>query len=140
MAVLKHREVTEKVIRAFFDVYNDLGPGYLESVYRESMIIALHQAGLDARREIPVPVYFRGHPVGNFKADILVNGVVLLELKTARAIDDSHQAQLMHYLRATDVEVGLLLNFGPRAEFKRMVFENARKNPRKSAKSAVGAA
>ncbi len=137
MTVLKHREITEKVIRAFYDVYNDLGPGYLESVYQQSMVIALREAGLDVRCEVPIVVYFRGHRVGKFNADLMVNGVVLLELKTARAIDESHYAQLMHYLKATEIEVGLLLNFGPKAEFKRIVFENSRKNPRQSAKSAV---
>ena len=138
MVVQKHREVTDKILRAFFDVYNELGNGYLESVYQESMVIAMQGAGLDVRREVEIPVRFRGHLVGNSKADLLVNGVVLVELKTARAFDESHQAQLMHYLKATDIEVGLLLNFGPKPEFKRLVFEDSRKNPRKSAKSAVG--
>ena len=87
--------------------------------------------------QFSIPVWFRGQLVGNFSADVLVNGVVLLELKAAKTLDMVHQAQLMHYLKATDIEVGLLLNFGGRPEFRRIVFENERKkireNPRKSA-------
>ena len=139
MAVLKHRDITEKIIRAFFDVYNELGPGFLESVYRDSMFIALRDAGMHVEREVRIPVWFHGERVGDFRADLLVNSLVLVELKTARAFDESHQAQLVHYLKATEIEVGMLLNFGPKAEFKRLIFENSRKNPRKSVESAKSA-
>src|SRR5262245_50937235 len=108
---LKHETLTGAILETFFQVYNELGPGFLESVYEKAMEIALSSAGFRVQRQIPVPVWFRGHPIGNFAADLLVEDVVLLELKAARAIEPAHEAQLIHYLRATDIEVGLLLNF-----------------------------
>lgn len=126
----KHGEITQKIIGIFFDVYNELGHGFLESVYGKSLEFALNSAGLKARRKIEVPVMFRGQSVGDFEADMLVENKVLLELKTARALDSSHEAQLLNYLRATDIEVGLLLNFGLRPEFKRLLFDNPRKSIR----------
>ena len=134
---LKHRELTEKIIGVFYDVYNELGHGFLESVYRDSMLIALEQAGLQCNSEASVPVLFRGRDVGQFRADIIVEGLVILELKTAASIDRSHEAQLYNYLRATQIEVGLLLNFGKHPEFRRVVFSNEEKkirvHPRESA-------
>ena len=121
---LKHSETTEKIIGAFYAVYNELGPGFLESVYQRSMTIALQDLGLKAECEPPVAVWFRGQQVGDFRADLCVENVILLELKTARSIDPAHEAQIMHYLRATQYEVGLLLNFGPKAEFRRFLLEN----------------
>ena len=121
---LKHSETTEKVIGAFYAVYNELGPGFLESVYQRSMTIALQELGLKADCELPVAVWFRGQQVGDFRADLCVDDAVLLELKTARSIDPAHEAQIMHYLRATKFEVGLLLNFGPKAEFRRVILDN----------------
>jgi GxxExxY protein len=102
----KHSEITEKIIRAFYEVYNELGHGFLESVYERSLEIALNSLGLKVCRQIQVPVWFRGQPVGDFTADMLIEGCVLLELKAARALDSSHQAQLLNYLRATEIEVG----------------------------------
>jgi GxxExxY protein len=125
--ILLHAELTQKIIGVFFDVYNELGPGLLEAVYRNAMCIALGKAGLTAEAEVPVNVMFQGEIVGEYRADILVNDVVVLELKTARAIDRIHQAQLMNYLRATKIEIGLLLNFGDRPEFKRLACSNVRK-------------
>ncbi|MGH9580633.1 MAG: GxxExxY protein [Terriglobales bacterium] len=133
---LKHRELTDKIIGVFYDVYNELGHGFLESVYQGAMEIALKDAGLRVDREVAIPVWFRKRDVGNFKADLLVEGCVLLELKAAQAIDRAHEAQIMNYLRATEIEVGLLLNFGPKPQFKRFVFEKERKirvHPRESA-------
>ncbi len=136
-AELKHRELTEKIIGVFYDVYNELGHGFLESVYQSAMEIALKDAGLRVERELAIPVWFRRRDVGNFKADLVAEGCVLLELKTAQAIDRAHEAQLMNYLRATEIEVGLLFNFGPKPQFRRFVFENERKkirvHPRESA-------
>jgi GxxExxY protein len=133
---LKHSELTEKIIGVFYDVYNELGHGFLESTYAEAMVIALAQSGLSAVREVPVPVWFRGQKVGQYFADMLVNNAVLLELKTARNLESAHEAQLLHYLRATEIEVGLLLNFGQRPQFRRLLFDNPRKkirgNPCKS--------
>ena len=126
----KHGDVTQRTIGVFFDVYNELGHGFLESVYAKSLELALNSTGLTARRKIEIPVTFRGHNVGEFEADMLVENCMLLELKTARALDSAHEAQLLNYLRATDIEVGLLLNFGLKPEFKRMIFDNPRKSIR----------
>src|SRR2546423_11493947 len=123
----KHPEITDKIINVFFEVYNELGHGFLESVYERSLEIALNSLDLRVCRQIQIPVWFRAKPVGDFIADMLVEDCVLLELKAARALDSSHQAQLLNYLRATEIEVGLLLNFGLKPEFKRLIFDNPRK-------------
>ncbi len=127
---LKHGSLTDKILGVFYGVYNELGHGFLESVYHRSLVLALESAGLNVCSRVAVPVWFRGHQVGHFEADVLVESCVLLELKAARSLDSSHQAQLLNYLRATDIEVGLLLNFGERPEFKRVVFDNLKKKTR----------
>jgi GxxExxY protein len=123
----KHGDITQKVIGVFYDVYNELGYGFLESVYQKALGLALNGAGLHVCAPIKISVWFRGTKVGYFEGDMLVEKCVLLELKATRALDSSHQAQLLNYLRATDIEIGLLLNFGPKPEFKRLLFDNARK-------------
>src|SRR5258705_6306234 len=130
----KHAEITRKIIGVFFDVFNELGHGFLESVYQKSLELALNASGISVRRKIEVPVWFRSNRVGDFEADMLVEGCVLLELKAVRCLDSSHEAQLLNYLRATDIEVGLLLNFGLKPEFKRLIFDNARKLSHRSAR------
>jgi GxxExxY protein len=127
---LKHSELTEKIIGVFYDVYNELGHGFLESTYAEALTVALEEIGLCTAREVPVPVWFRGRKVGQYYADLIVEGVVLLELKAARTLESAHEAQLLHYLRATEIEVGLLLNFGLRPQFRRLLFDNLRKKIR----------
>jgi GxxExxY protein len=129
---LKHSDLTDKVIGVFYDVYNELGHGFLESTYAEALAVALEQSKLSTAREVPVTVWFRGRKVGQYYADLIVEGVILLELKAARTLDSAHEAQLLHYLRATDVEVGLLLNFGLRAQFRRLLFDNERKKIREN--------
>jgi len=139
-ANLKHAELTERIIGVFFDVYNELGHGFLESVYQRALGFALLDAGISVQEQVPISVWFRQRNMGDFKADMLVEGKVLLELKAARSIDLAHEKQLINYLRATDIEVGLLLNFGVKPEFRRLVFENTRKigvNQRKSAAEEV---
>ena len=140
-AGLKYSELTQKIIGVFYDVYNELGHGFLESTYAEALVMALQDSGLNAAREIPVPVWFRGRRVGQYYADLIVEGVVLLELKAARTIDEAHEKQLLNYLRATQIEVGLLLNFGLKPQFRRLVYENERKgirvDPRVSAAERV---
>ena len=126
----KHRETSQKVIGIFYSVYNELGYGFIESVYHKSMVVALNSEGVKVCSPVEVPVWFRGHQVGDFEGDILVDNSVLLELKAARTLDSSHQAQILNYLRATDIEVGLLLNFGTKPEFKRLIFDNQRKASR----------
>lgn len=136
-----HSEITEKVIGVFFEVHNELGGGFLESVYQQALRIALGQAGLHVSLEVPVPVYFRGAVVGNFRADIVVNESVLLELKAVSALDGAHDGQVLHHLRATRFEVGMLLNFGPRPQFRRFILEDEKKKicalPRESAVEAL---
>jgi GxxExxY protein len=124
---IKHRDLTYKIIGVFYDVYNELGHGFLESVYQKSLGLALEAAGLEICWPVAIPVWFRGLQVGHFEGDMLVERCVLLELKAVRALDGSHQAQLLNYLRATDIEVGLLLNFGVKPEFKRLLLDNSRK-------------
>lgn len=135
-----HAEITEKVIGVFFEVYNELGGGFLESVYQQAMRIALEQAGLRVAVEVPVPVYFRGEVVGNFRADIVVNDSVLVELKAISGFDAAHDGQVLHYLRATRFEVGLLLNFGPKAQFRRFILEEEKKKIRAIPRESVVAA
>jgi GxxExxY protein len=129
---LKHGEITDRIIGCFYEVYNELGHGFLESVYREALTVALEAAGLRVQREAPIPVWFKGHTVGEYRADLLVDGLVIVEIKVARALEPSHEAQLIHYLKATRVEVGLLLNFGPRPYVKRVVFDNPLKKIREN--------
>jgi GxxExxY protein len=119
--------LTEKIIRVFYEVYNELGFGFLESVYREGMRIALGEAGFRVEAEVPVPVSFRGKLVGVFRADIVVGGRIIVELKTAELISKAHEAQVLHYLRASEMEVGLVMNFGPVAKFRRIEMRNDRK-------------
>jgi len=129
---LKHGDLTDKIIETFYDVYNELGPGFLESVYQHSFAIALSSGGLKVQRELAVPVYFRGQLVGDFRADLLVEDSVLLEVKTCRVLEPAHEAQLLHYLRATRFEVGLLLNFGPMPRVRRIILDNERKHIREN--------
>ncbi|MCU1266015.1 MAG: hypothetical protein JWM21_2333 [Acidobacteria bacterium] len=133
----KHGEITKVVIAVFYEVYNELGYGFLESVYEKSLQIALTSAGLRALQQIEIPVSFRGQRVGDFTADLLIEDCVLLELKAAKAFDPAHVAQLLNYLRATEIEVGLLLNFGLKPEFKRLIFDNPRKALRGNPCSSV---
>jgi GxxExxY protein len=127
---LKHGELTDKIIGVFYDVYNELGHGFLESTYSEAMAFALAESGLLVRREVAVPVWFREKKIGPYFADVVVDNAVLLELKTARTIESAHEAQLLHYLRATEIELGLLLNFGLHPQFRRLLFDNQRKKIR----------
>ena len=129
----KHSELTELVIGVFYDVYNELGFGFLESVYRNSLRLALLEKGLNVESEVSVSVYFRGVSVGDFRADLLVNGVILLELKTAEKIIPAHEAQVLNYLRSTKLELGLILNFGPRPQVRRLLLDNSRKLARSHA-------
>ncbi|HUR54562.1 MAG TPA: GxxExxY protein [Gemmataceae bacterium] len=125
-----HAPLTRRIIGAFYDVYNELGHGFLEKVYQSALIVAPEDDGLQVCRSVPIPVFFRGRNVGDYIGDVLVEGAVYLELKAVRALDSSHEAQLLNYLRATPIEVGLLLNFGPKPQVKRLVYDNPRKRHR----------
>jgi GxxExxY protein len=129
---IKYADVTGKIIGIFYDVYNELGYGFLEAVYEESLVIALRQEGLVVNRQVSVPVWFRNQKVGEFRADVTVEECVLLELKCAKDLDPAHEAQILHYLKSTDIEVGLLLNFGLKPQFRRFLFDNERKRIREN--------
>lgn len=122
-----HSELTERIIGVFYEVYNELGYGFVESVYETAMYKALREKGFNVQRQVAVPVWFRGEQIGNFCADLVVDDTVILELKAAQALDAAHIAQLLNYLRATHIEVGLLLNFGKRPNIRRLAFSNERK-------------
>jgi GxxExxY protein len=124
---IKCRELTEKVIRSFYKVYNKLGYGFLEKVYENAILVDLNREGINAIAQAPIKVLYEGHVVGEYFADILVEDKVIVEIKAARALASEHEAQLLNYLKATNVEVGLLLNFGTQPEVKRKVFDNYKK-------------
>jgi GxxExxY protein len=123
----KYSELTEQIIGIFYEVYNELGFGFLEKVYEEAMVVALKEHEIAFQQQVPIPVWFHGQVIGSYDADLVANSVVLLELKACRTLDSSHEAQLLHYLRSTEIEVGLLLNFGPRPQVRRLAFDNERK-------------
>jgi GxxExxY protein len=127
MADGKHVEITGKVIGAFFKVYNKLGYGFNEKVYENALAIELRKAGLKVETQKEITVYYDDITVGDYRADVLVNDAVIVELKAARELAEEHEAQLLNYLKATTIEVGLLLNFGIKAEHKRKVYDNERK-------------
>ena len=130
-------ELTRRIIGVYFEVYNELGFGFLESVYQEAIAIALSEAGLPCSREQVVTVWFRGRSIGEFRPDLVVGGAVVVELKVAQSLAAVHNVQVINYLRATPFEVGLLLNFGPRTEFRRLVFSNHRKVQRINSRSSA---
>ena len=123
----KHSELTEQIIGAFYTVYSALGYGFLEKVYAKSLMIELRQRGMKVDSEFPINVYYLGQQVGEYYADLIVNDLVILEIKAVKNLVDEHEAQLLNYLKATPYEVGLLLNFGPKPETKRRSFDNSSK-------------
>jgi len=122
-----HSEITEKIIKAFYKVNNTLGYGFLEKVYENSMVIELRKMELSVSQQKSIKVHYEKEEVGNYYADLLVNDLVIIELKAAESLCEEHEAQLINYLKATNIEVGLLLNFGRKAEFKRKIFSNDKK-------------
>ncbi len=126
-SLYKHSDLTEQIIGAFYAVYSALGYGFLEKVYVKALMIELKNRGMNPRDELPIHVYYAGQLIGEYFADIVVNDLVILEVKAAKAIASEHEAQLLNYLKATPYEVGLILNFGPKPETKRRSFDNSRK-------------
>jgi GxxExxY protein len=124
---LIHWELTERIIGVYHDAYHELGGGFLEKVCHRVMVIALSEAGLQVTEGLRFDVHFRGQCVGQFFPDIVVNGLVLIEVKSCPALEQRHKAQVINYLRASPLEVGLLLNFGPKREIDRIVYSNERK-------------
>ncbi len=122
-----HKELTDEILHWFYQVHYKLGFGFLEKVYKNALFLELTNAGLKCETEKPINVYYNGKVVGVFYADIVVDGKVILELKAVDAICKEHEYQLINYLKACDLEVGLLLNFGKKAEVKRVIYTNDRK-------------
>ena len=126
--VLKHGDVTDKILHAFFKkVYPKLGYGFLEKVYENALALELRRMGLRVKQQAAIDVYYEGVIVGEYSADLLVEDVVIVELKAIQRLTDADEAQLLNYLRATPYEVGLLLNFGPRPDFRRKAYDNVNK-------------
>jgi GxxExxY protein len=124
----KHKQITDKIIKAFYKVYNALGYGFLEKVYENALFIELIEMELSVEQQKPIKVSYYGKAVGEYFADLVVNNQIIVELKTAENLSDAHVAQLLNYLKATEIEVGLLLNFGQKPSFRRKVFSNQRKS------------
>lgn len=127
-----HSDITEKIIKAFFIVYNYLGYGFLEKVYENAMMIELRKMGLKCENQKPLKVYYYNDEIGSYFADIIVEEKVIVELKAAESLVIDNEMQLVNYLKATDIEVGLLLNFGKKPEFKRRVLTAEYKNHKRS--------
>ena len=127
MTAYLHGGLTERIIRCFFEVYNRLGFGFLEKVYERAMMIELAEEGLTARCQSSVVVYYKEEQVGDYFADIIVQDTIIVELKATEGVAEEHELQLINYLKATDLEIGLLLNFGKKPEVRRKIFTNDRK-------------
>jgi GxxExxY protein len=127
-----HTEITEKILKAFYRVYNTLGFGFLEKVYSRALMIELRKEGLDVLKEHPIEVYYNDFKVGQYFADLIVENKVIVEIKAAEGLCPEHDAQLINYLKATEIEVGLLLNFGKTPEKRRKVMSALYKNHKKS--------
>ena len=122
------KKETDEIIAAFYEVYNSLGYGFLERVYQNALYQELMRRGFKCEAQHKIKVYFKGHEVGEYFADLLVNGHIILELKAVDSICNEHELQLINYLKATEIEVGLLLNFGEKPQVRRKLFTNDRKN------------
>ena len=125
---LLHKDITNKIISAFYNVYNELGFGFLEKVYENALMIELNKFGLSCAKQKPIKVYYDEKIVGEYFADIIVEDSVIVELKAAETLIEEHEIQLINYLKATEIEIGLLLNFGKVPQLKRKIFTNDRKS------------
>ena len=132
MSNLLHKGITDLILKTYYDVYNQLGYGFLEKVYQNAMYFELKSLGYKVEAQKPIKVYFKNQLVGEYYADLLVDDKVIVELKACELLMNAHVAQIMNYLKATEIEVGLLLNFGEDAEFKRMIYTNDRKQNKKN--------
>jgi GxxExxY protein len=125
---LLHKNITDIILKSYYKVYNNLGYGFLEKVYENALLYELRNHGLNCEKQKPIKVYYEQIQVGEYYADIIVNECIILELKAAESIAEEHEFQLINYLKATEIEIGLLLNFGKNPEFKRKIFTNNKKN------------
>jgi GxxExxY protein len=126
-ADLKHKDISDTVLCCFYAVYNSLGYGFLEKVYENALVHELTKRGIAVVRQHPISVYYDGTAVGEYFADLVVENSIIVEIKAAKCFLAEHEAQILNYLKATKLEVGLLLNFGPKPEFRRKAFDNDRK-------------
>ena len=123
----KYKALTNRILTAFYEVYNTLGYGFLEKVYENSMVLELTKMGIGVVSQVPIQVFYQGCVVGEYFADLVVEDSVIVELKAVKGLAAEHEAQLLNYLKATRYEVGLLLNFGPKPEVRRKIYDNGRK-------------
>lgn len=130
-----HSDITDKLIKIFYKVYSKLGFGFLERVYENAMFIELQKTGLIIKRQSPIKVYYDDSQVGLYFADLLIDDKVIVELKASEGLCEEHETQLINYLKATEIEVGILLNFGKKPEIRRKVFNDVYKNLKKSSTS-----
>lgn len=128
MSKLLHKELTDAIIGIYYNVFNELGYGFLERVYQNAMYAELKHEGFDVDAQRQIKVYYKGILVGDYYADLFVDNCIILELKATEALAEAHELQLLNYLRATNIEIGMQLNFGKKPEFKRLIFTNDRKN------------
>jgi GxxExxY protein len=122
-----HQELTDQVIKSFYKVYNTSGFGFLERVYQNALFIELKNLGLKCETQKQIKVNYEGYEVGIYYPDIIVNDLLILELKAAESVVEEHELQLINYLKATEIEIGLLLNFGKKPEIRRKIFTNDKK-------------
>lgn len=127
MSSILHKELTGSILKLFYEVYNELGHGFLEKVYQNALYTELKKNGFEVESQKQIKVYYNNVEVGEYYADLIVNDKVILELKATESINEAHEFQLLNYLKSTNIEVGLLLNFGKKPEFCRKVFQNYRK-------------
>ncbi len=123
-----HQELSSRIIRAFYKVYNTLGYGFLEKVYENAIIVECKMEAITATSQSPIKVFYESEKIGEYYADILVRDKVIVEIKAAKRLIEEHEAQLLNYLKATDIEFGLLFNFGGTPQFRRKIFSNVFKN------------
>ena len=122
--MLLHKDITDKIIKAYYNVYNSLGYGFLEKVYENAMLIELRKLGLNVQKQVPIKVFYDEQLVGQYFADIIVEETIIVELKAAEGLCEEHEFQLINYLKATELEISLLINFGKTPQFKRKIFTN----------------
>lgn len=127
MTSLLHKSITDAILKVYYEVYNELGYGFLEKVYQNAMYFELKSLGYKVEAQKQIKVYFKKQLVGEYYSDLLVEDKVIVELKATELIINVHVAQIMNYLKATPIEVGMLLNFGEEPEFKRIIYTNDRK-------------
>ncbi|MBK5272525.1 MAG: GxxExxY protein [Bacteroidia bacterium] len=128
--MLLHEDITDKIISVFYKVYSTLGYGFLEKVYENALLFEFQKQEINAIAQFPIEVFYNGQKAGQYFADIIIESLVIIEVKTAEHIAKEHEFQLINYLKATELEVGLLLNFGEKPEFRRKIFTNDRKQIR----------